>query len=294
MKPAVFGSVFIMTAVPTTPKVHRHPETGDIGVSDEGWPTMQTIDIVFWSALILGLVYMGFSLLTGAVSQAIHGVSGHVHLHLDAGDAAAHLHTGGEGAGVHGSTLHGDAVHAEAHGGHAEGHLHGDHAHGEHPHGEAGNHHGSTPAWAVALRGLLNPLSLTGFCLGFGASGVVMRLLHSGPLSSLAAAVPVGLGFWWISDNLVVKMFARAEGTSHNRRDHLVGLTAKVTAPIADGRPGMVAYTVAGSRQSLTAVCESEEPLPIGASVRIRSVRSNTAVVVPIEQDAQPLRLFRE
>ena len=83
--------------------------------------------------------------------------------------------------------------------------------------------------------------------------------------------------------NQSAEIFGAGEATSHNRRESVVGLRASVTAPIEGARPGMVSYTVSGARQSLRAITEDEEPIPMGATVRIRKIDQNTALVMRID-----------
>ena len=129
----------------------------------------------------------------------------------------------------------------------------------------------------------VNPMSIAGFLFGFGGSGVMSRGLGAQPNTSLWFATAGGFGLWMIACLTIIRMFAAAGGTSHNIREQLVGVRANVTAPIAGSTPGMVSYVVAGSRQSLRAITEDEEPIPVGATVRIRRIDNHTAQVMRID-----------
>lgn len=83
---------------------------------------------------------------------------------------------------------------------------------------------------------------------------------------------------------IITRFFGASEGSSHNKREELVGTRAQVTALITGATPGMVTYVVGGSRQSLRAVTDDEEPIPVGATVRIRRIESHTARVIRIDQ----------
>ena len=72
----------------------------------------------------------------------------------------------------------------------------------------------------------------------------------------------------------------------------MAGVSGKITANVAGGKPGMVSYVVGGSRQSLPAVSEEEETIPTGSAVRIRRVVNNTAYVVRVEDSEESLRIL--
>src|SRR5687767_4167663 len=187
-------------------------------------------------------------------------VAGHLHL----GDAGAHAgdlgaHGGGD-ASIAMSADHGD--------------LGVDHGHGAN--GDAGHHH-------FSLLTFLSPLQVASFFFGFGALGVLTRIQKMALIPSAGYAAIGGLLTWAAAYLILTQMFGKSQGTSHSRREEMIGLRAQVIAPIAGERPGMVAYTVAGTRQSLPAITEDEEPIPMGATVRIRKVRGNTASVVRID-----------
>jgi len=134
----------------------------------------------------------------------------------------------------------------------------------------------------------MNPLSMAGFLLGFGGAGVVSGMLFPASAAGvrLLAGGVCGWGLWLVAYLIVTKMFGNAEGSSHNRRQDLIGIRARVSVPINGSRPGMVSYVVGGTRQSLRAITEDEEPIPVGAEVRIRRIADNTAWVALIDAPA--------
>jgi membrane protein implicated in regulation of membrane protease activity len=111
----------------------------------------------------------------------------------------------------------------------------------------------------------------------------VSRLLGTALNLSLLFAFVGAMTLWTGAFWLITQVFGKAEGTSHNRRHELIGLRAQVTVPIDGNKPGMIAYTVSGSRQSLRAISEEDEPIPSGAAVRIRRIEENTALVVRVD-----------
>lgn len=231
-----------------------------------GGVALHPLDILFWACLMLGGIYTLFTLVLGGLSD----IAGHGHAIGHVGDAS-HVpdlgghHTGDFAAGDAGlDVAQGDAGLATDHG--------ADHGVGDH-HTEGQFH----------LLAYLNPMSVAGFLLGFGGIGVVSGLLQVPLLARLLYAVAGGGGLWLMAYLLITRMFGRAGGTSHTRREDLVGVRGQVTAPIARSQPGMVSYTVAGTRQSVRAITDEAEPIPTGALVRIRKIENNTAHVVRID-----------
>lgn len=232
---------------------------------------MHPINILFWSCFMLGGGYMVLTLLMGGLSHAA-GHMGHVghSLHLPHSSGGHHIsgHAGGP-----------------AHTGNA-GHLHGHHANG-HPHGgqEHGDHQpAETEGGGFNILQYLNPTFISCFLFGFGGLGALSQFLGLPPTTGFICASAGGLGLYVFAYLFVAKMFAGSEATSHNIREELVGTRARVTAPIAGLRPGMVSYEVGGSRQLLRAITDDEEPIPTGATVRIRKIDNHTAHVMRIDQ----------
>lgn len=241
---------------------------------------MHPLDIFFWACLMLGAVYTFASLLMGGfshlmgdtgdladVSGAAHGAdAGHAG-HMDAGQACGHVDPSTFAGHVDGG--HAPVGHASD--GHIDGHDQGDH--GDLRDGVA----------RFNILSYLSPIAVSGFLLGFGGVGVFARLVGSSHLVSvpLAAASGAALyyGCYWLSHC----MFGRSQGTSHSRREDVIGLRARVVAPIDGRQPGMVSYTIGGSRQSLPAVTDDEKPIPMGATVRIQRVEEHKVSVMRLD-----------
>jgi membrane protein implicated in regulation of membrane protease activity len=227
---------------------------------------------------MLGGAYTVVTLLMGGISHA-SGHVGHIGdtLHIPhVGDMLGHHHVGhiGPAHGGHsGHTTHADSGHHTGHGNsdaqiaarqHVELHVHGE--------GDGFN-----------IFQYLNPMSVAGFLLGFGGSGVASRMLGAHPTTATLCGLAGGGGLWLLAYLVITRVFGASEGTSHNKREELIGTRAQVTALIAGSQPGMVAYVVSGSRQSLRAVSDDDDPIPVGAAVRIRRIESNTARVTRVD-----------
>lgn len=239
---------------------------------------MHPLDILFLTCLILGGGYTLFTLLMGGFSHAL----GHA-AHLGEALHVPHLtdlvghHAGPAAAGNGGAGAAGH-VNGGSHAGH-HGHHHGD----SHHHAEA-----DVDGGRFNLFQYFNPLSIAGFLLGFGGIGFVSGLLapNLAPTLRLMLGGVGGWSLWLIAYLIVTRLFGNAEGSSHNKREELIGVRAQVTAPISGSMPGMVSYVVAGTRQSLRAITEDEDPIPVGAAVRIRRIDNHTAYVMRIDAPA--------
>src|SRR5207247_106701 len=100
-----------------------------------------------------------------------------------------------------------------------------------------------------------------------------------------------GSGLWLMAYLIASRIFATAGGTSQNRREELIGRRGHVAAPIQGSHAGTVTYVVRGTRQSLPAVTDDEEPIPVGAAVRIRRIENNTAHVMRIDEPRETMKL---
>ncbi len=125
-------------------------------------------------------------------------------------------------------------------------------------------------------------MAISGLLLGFGGIGVLARMMKAAPGASAVAGAIGGIAMWYSAWFLIAKVFGES-GTSHTRREDILGLKGTVTAPISGNRPGMVSLTVGGTRQQVRAVTEDEEPIPVGAEVRIRRLDNHTAQVIRLQ-----------
>jgi len=234
---------------------------------------LHPLDILFWACLMLGGGYTLFTLLMGGFSHAV-GHAAHI------GDALHVPH-------IHDLVGHGHA--GEAAGGHASHASQAGHVDSAHHHGDSHQQLESEGGRFNVFQ-YLNPMSVAGFLLGFGGGGIVSGLLFPGGSSGarLVSGALSGWALWLIAYLIATRLFGDAEGTSHNRREDVIGLRATVNAPISGLRPGMVSYVVGGTRQSLRAVTDDEESIPVGAQVRIRRITNNTANVMRIDSPDVP------
>lgn len=216
---------------------------------------MHPLDILFVASLAFGGIYTLFTLVMGG----LHDIGGHAG---DAGDGAISTDSG-----FHASDLsHVDAgadldLHAEVHA--------GDHVHA------AGDHFNLLTYFA--------PMAVAGFLLGFGGIGTMLRSIGMAHGPSVLAALCGGMAMWLGAYLFITKFVGASQASSLYRRDELVGLRGRVTAPIEGAKPGMVAFNVAGRRQQLRAVTHEEEAIPMGANVRIRIIKGNVAQVVRLD-----------
>jgi membrane protein implicated in regulation of membrane protease activity len=238
---------------------------------------LHPLDILYWACLMLGGAYTLVTLLMGGLSHAFGDAGHHVgdspHLSHDL-DIGGHHHAGDVGTGDVG---HADVAHADA----APGDGHAPDTADAHHHGD----HDGDGNDTFHLFSYLNPMSVSCFSVGFGGAGIISGMLGVKGLVSLLFAGASGWGLWFVAYCLLLRMFASSQGTSHHRQADLIGIRAHVTAPISGLKPGMICYTVAGTRQSIRAITDDEEPIPVGAAVRIRRIENNTAFVMRLEEE---------
>ncbi|MEP6754785.1 MAG: NfeD family protein [Chthonomonadales bacterium] len=219
--------------------------------------TLTALDIVFWSCLALGTAYTLVTVLSGSLGHAMHHV-GHV-AHSIHVTHAHHIPSG-------------EATH---------GHVHG---HADAAHGDQHTADSNTEAQSrFNILNFLNPMAVASFLLGFGGVGVIARMLGTHQKPSLLFAAAAGWGLWLVSYLIVTRIFGNAEGTSHNTWADVIGLPATVTVPIQGLKSGTVAYVVGGTRQTARAVCDDEDLIPTGSTVRIKTIANHTATVVRID-----------
>lgn len=268
---------------------------------------MLALDVIYWASLFLGAAYIVLTLSLGGLSHMVdsvhqafdiggdasgldlghadasgdfgHADIGHVDVgHSDIGHIAPDVADAGFGDTGSLDTGYGDVGTADAGVGHTvaagEG-ISADHAH------DIGHDvsHGSH----VNLLALLNPTMASSFLIGLGGGGVLSRISGAGALPSLACAGVGGGLFYYYAWWLIVRFFGGAQASSHTRRVEMVGVRATVTAPIEGSKPGMVAFTIAGARQSFRAITYEGDAIPVGAKVRIRRVTKDAVLVTPLE-----------
>lgn len=260
---------------------------------------MHTLDVIYWACLFLGAAYFTLTLAVSGISHLVSSIGGA----LDAsGEAGTGTHVDGADLGHadagHGAFEHGDVGHFDTadaghfdaahasmdgsadlgHGGGAEmGHEAGPSAdghaatdtHAHHGHHAGGDHHVFNP-WAF-----LNPTMVSSFLIGFGGAGVLSRGTGAGSLVSIAFAGVAGSLLYSYTRWIIVRLFGGAQASSHTRTAQLVGLRGVAVTQIAPDRPGMIAVTVGGSRQTFRALAQDPETIPTGTEVCIRRVERN-------------------
>ncbi len=274
---------------------------------------MTGLDVLYWASLFLGGSYLVLSVALGGLSQLasqIHGAiggdagdTGHVgdtgHAgdigHADAGADIGHADVGHADVGA--DIGHADIGHDLGHdlgadAGHDVGHDLGGHdggsgdADGSHSHGDAHADHDVPPG--LKLLTFLSPVLASGFLAGFGGAGVLARLAKLATIPSFAWAMAGGVVLYYIGWWVVHDVFGASQASSMTKRDELTGRTGLVMAPINGSRPGMIYYTIAGTRQSIPAICEEGLTIPVGARVYIRRVAGKNAVVSRVGGDDAP------
>ena len=239
---------------------------------------MNTLDIIFWSCLMLGGVYTVFTLLMGSLGHSAGhahdighiGHAGHIGDAGHIGHAANTGHVGHTGDSGHVSHV----THAQPG---AQTHPPTQQGHGEQQNEEIfqGAH--------FNIWNYLSPMTVAGFLIGFGGGGLVGRSFHMGSILSILIGTVGGLGMWSGAYYIITKVFLDAEVSSESKQEDMIGIQAQVTVPIDGKHPGMISYVSSGTRQSLRAITEDDELIPTGSVVRIRRIDNNTASVMRID-----------
>ncbi len=273
---------------------------------------MTGLDVLYWASLFLGGSYLLLSVALGSLSHfasqahgALDGGAGDIGHVGDAGNAAGFGHAdagtdfGHADAGTdfgHADAGHADFGHADF--GHDVGHDIGadagghdggaGDAHGADTHADAHAHADHDVPIGLKLLTFLSPVLASGFLVGFGGSGVMARSANLPIVPSLAWAAAGGALMYYLSWWVIHDVFGGSQASSHTKRDELVGRTGVVMAPISGTHPGMVCYTIAGTRQSIPAITEDGIIIPVGTMVRIRRIDNRQAVVSRVAGDEAP------
>ncbi len=170
------------------------------------------------------------------------------------------------------------------------GAIHAGHAphFGGHAHGAPGvAHDATTPVGPGAAPGPLNLSTVLIFLTWFGATGYLLRAYTTeAAVPSLLIAVGVGLlgalAVWLF----LAKVLWRGQTQLDPRNYAIVGVAARVTAPIGAGGTGEIVYTLDGKRQVDAARAAEGAPLPRGTEVAILRRTGGIAWVVPVDDAA--------
>jgi membrane protein implicated in regulation of membrane protease activity len=99
---------------------------------------------------------------------------------------------------------------------------------------------------------LLSIRGIAFFLAFFGATGLVLGWLDANGLIRLLAAIGLGVFAWWLNRTLVRYLKTSSVATEMSDR-LLVGLPARVTVPIDEGRKGKIVVDVQGQILTLVA-----------------------------------------
>jgi hypothetical protein len=177
------------------------------------------------------------------------------------------------------------AVHA-GHASHFGPHGHGDASVGHNAtgaHDAASAHDAATPVGPGAAPGPLSLSTVMIFLTWFGATGYLLRA-YTAQAAVLSVIFAAGVGF--IGSLIVWVFFAKIIWRGQSQLDPhnyvIMGVTARVTAPIGVGGTGEIVYTLDGKRQVDAARATEHEALPRGAEVAILRRFGGIAYVVPL------------
>jgi hypothetical protein len=131
---------------------------------------------------------------------------------------------------------------------------------------------------------LFNPVAFLTLLGGFGATGLVARGLGVGVWPALLVALGGGATLSFLVFQLFARIVLASEGASAPTIDAAIGKLATVTVTIPASGLGVVAYVVAGQRQTLPARHLLGEPIANGEEV----------VIVDLEHHIAIVRLFRK
>jgi len=159
---------------------------------------------------------------------------------------------------------------------------------GHHGHGDPSVAHDATmPVGPGAAPGPLNLSTVLIFLTWFGATGYLLRA-YTAEAAALGFLCAVGVGLIgalivWL---VLAKVLWRGQTQLDPRNYAIVGVSARVTAPIGAGRTGEIVYTLDGKRQVDAARAAEGESLPRGTEVAILRRTGGIAYVVPLDDAA--------
>ena len=210
------------------------------------WPT-DTLTGIYLGLFAFGGIFSVIALLLGAVG-------GHFHLP--------------------------GAVHA-GHAPHFGGHGHGD---PNAAHTDAAAHDAAVPLGPGTAPGPLNLSTVMIFLTWFGATGYLLRL-YTGEVAALSLLIALGVGLVgativWL---VLAKVLWRGQSQLDPRNYAIMGVTARVTAPIGIGGTGEIVYTLDGKRQVDAARTGADLALPRGTEVAILRRTGGIAYVVALD-----------
>lgn len=144
---------------------------------------------------------------------------------------------------------------------------------------------GAAGGIADAILSFLSLRSIVFFMAFFGATGLILRGIGTGPVFTAAAAVGVGL-FAASVNNVLLNYVRRTGSGSSLRNQQIEGSAATVVLPISSDRKGRVAIDVAGQRLYLVATPFGEhtvDAFDVGESVVVVEVERGAARVAKMD-----------
>lgn len=130
---------------------------------------------------------------------------------------------------------------------------------------------------------VLNTITVSTFVGFFGISGLVaVWVLHLGPISSVAFALPLSVLIAAGQFLLYVKVFVHAQSSSEATLSEILGCEAVVIAGIPAERVGQISYAIKGSRYTAPASSADHEDIARGSRVRVVNIKGATFVVRPL------------
>jgi membrane protein implicated in regulation of membrane protease activity len=121
------------------------------------------------------------------------------------------------------------------------------------------------------------PSVIAAFITVFG--GVGLLTLKFGLFAALAASVALGLVIAYAMYKFIIIPLNRAQNTSAVEKQALIGLPAKITERVPQGKYGKITYYANGNTYSAPAKAEDGGAIERGAEVKIVYIDKNTYYV---------------
>jgi hypothetical protein len=142
------------------------------------------------------------------------------------------------------------------------------------------------PGFGEAVLSLFRPRNFIFLLAGFGLTGTLLTLLHTGPAFTFLSALGMGSGFFLLSHAVFTLLRKTETGGGALTEVELMGERARVTLPLVPGHPGRVACLLGEREVYLTARLAPglTEAIPVGGEVIVATVTNGVAEVMPPER----------